>query len=161
MTLSPYFRKIWPNIDITLYNSSFPQTAQSRSLVHHFIFRLLEILFTSQNSDEIVFYHTSLFWWNCVLSHVLIQMKLCFITHPYLNLLFLMLKLSADFPSPLYSGIQLKLRTVYFVLFYEKRTSLIFLVKLSFPTFSVLNVMYNSKIPGTKHSHLWNAAQLA
>ena len=82
-----------------------------------------------------------------------IQMKLCFITRPYLNLLFLMLKLSADFPSPLCSGLRLKSRTAYFILFYEKWTSQIFLVKLSLPTFLILNVMYNDKIPGIKHSH--------
>ena len=54
---------------------------------------------------------------------------------PYLNVVFLILKLSADFPPHLCNGSQLKSLNVYFVLFHGKRTSLIFLVKVVFSHF--------------------------
>ena len=93
----------------------------------------MEILFPFQNFDRIMFYQTLLF--ECT---------------------FLMLKLSANYPPPFCSDSWLKSQTdgIWTFQFF------LFWLKLCFPTFSYLNVIFNNKISGTKHFHLWNAAQL-
>ena len=99
---------------------NLPQSALFDSLVHHFIFRLMEIPFRFQNSGKIMFCHTSLF--ECTISHFKIVSRLSAkflqrFTIKIANCLLRFVSWKTHFPD-------------------------FFLLKLCFPAFSCLNVIY-------------------
>ena len=120
-----------------LWNQNYCQFTvnSSISLIRssfHFSFAGDSISF--QNSDKIMLYHTSLS--GCTISHVKIVCRLPTTFVQWLKLLrFVLWK--TDFPN-------------------------FFLLKVVFSHFFRFKCyVFNNKIPGTKHSHLWNAAKLS